>query len=184
MWASTGCFKRNSNSFPIANAAQVRLENAISSTDSTDHSTRLYLYVLCETDFALYISVRAITRPSSEVSTFFECRSLYATIRSTSRSSFGIHLHFLVLWAYLMVLFRRLLCLNESCSNIDRATCAIWKVFKCELWLDVFFSCVLHSHGDKPTELCFIGALLDPVQVEAPVDIEHICLLLMCIPVN
>ena len=59
---------------------------------------------------------------------FTKDASLYATTQSVSRSSLGMRMDALLSLAYLMVVFRRLKCLDESYSSTVGVTCAICEI--------------------------------------------------------
>ena len=128
MWTGTERFKINSNCFRIASALSVSSANAKTSADSIERATCLDIYELYEIGIALLdISVISTIHPSCKGRSilFANAVSLYATTRSVSRSCFGMHMDAPLSYAYLMALFRPFQCLEESCSNMARITCAI-----------------------------------------------------------
>ena len=145
IWTGTGRFKMNSNCFRFASASSVRSASAMTSADNTERATRRDLYELYETGIALLdTSVRSTIDPSCKDKPMLlaNAASLYATTQSVSRSSFGIHMDALLSWAYLMALFRRLQCLDGSCSDMVRVTCAIREISK------VKFGLVFANHAN------------------------------------
>ena len=73
--------------------------NRMTCADNTERGTRLDLYDLYEIGIALLdISVRVAIRPSYEDKSVLSANDslLYATTRSVSRSSFGMHMNALL----------------------------------------------------------------------------------------
>ena len=95
MCTGIGSFNMNSSCLRIARASSDRSANAMTSADSTERAMRLDLYDLYDIGIALLAaSVRRTMRPSCEDKSALlaKAASLYATIRSESKSNLGIRI--------------------------------------------------------------------------------------------